>query len=116
MFVVSWYPCAEEIEQAIRALVAGQTHLDPEVLQRLVAAVVDDRAAPGRDSSADALPDEPHHGRTASTASIVTWSIGSTRDSRPRSTGSLLSCSLRRSIEVSPAASSSLLSDSMSYA
>ena len=31
---------AEEIEQAIRALVAGQTHLDPVVQQRLVAAVV----------------------------------------------------------------------------
>ncbi len=34
---------AEEIEQAIRALVAGRTHLDPAVQERLVAAVV----APG---------------------------------------------------------------------
>jgi DNA-binding NarL/FixJ family response regulator len=35
---------AEEIEQAIRALVAGQTHLDPVVQQRLVAAVLDSKA------------------------------------------------------------------------
>ena len=33
---------AEEIELAIRALVAGQTHLDPAVQQRLVAAVLED--------------------------------------------------------------------------
>lgn len=32
---------AEEIEQAIRALVAGETHLDPGVQQRLVTAVLD---------------------------------------------------------------------------
>ncbi len=32
---------AEEIEQAIRALVAGQTHLAPAVQQRLVSAVLD---------------------------------------------------------------------------
>jgi DNA-binding NarL/FixJ family response regulator len=32
---------AEEIEHAIRALVAGQTHLDPAVQQRLVTAVLD---------------------------------------------------------------------------
>src|SRR5690349_12243877 len=32
---------AEEIEYAIRALIAGQTHLDPAVQQRLVAAVLD---------------------------------------------------------------------------
>ena len=32
---------AEEIEHAIRALVAGQTHLDPAVQQRLVSAVLD---------------------------------------------------------------------------
>jgi DNA-binding NarL/FixJ family response regulator len=35
---------AEEIEQAIRALVAGQTHLDAAVQQRLVAAVLDSKA------------------------------------------------------------------------
>ena len=32
---------AEEIEQAIRALAAGETHLDPAIQARLVAAVVD---------------------------------------------------------------------------
>jgi DNA-binding NarL/FixJ family response regulator len=32
---------AEEIEQAIRALVAGETHLDPAVQRRLVSAVLD---------------------------------------------------------------------------
>jgi DNA-binding NarL/FixJ family response regulator len=32
---------AEEIEQAIRALAGGRTHLDPEIQQRLIDAVVD---------------------------------------------------------------------------
>ncbi len=32
---------AEEIEQAIRALAAGRTHLDPAIQQRLIAAVLD---------------------------------------------------------------------------
>jgi DNA-binding NarL/FixJ family response regulator len=32
---------AEEIERAIRALIAGQTHLDPAVQQRLVTAILD---------------------------------------------------------------------------
>jgi DNA-binding NarL/FixJ family response regulator len=44
---------AEEIEQAIRAVAAGRTHLDPTIQQRLVAAVVDSRAA-----TAAAAPDE----------------------------------------------------------
>jgi DNA-binding NarL/FixJ family response regulator len=35
---------AEEIAQAIRALVAGETHLDPTVQQRLVTAVLDAQA------------------------------------------------------------------------
>jgi DNA-binding NarL/FixJ family response regulator len=48
---------AEEIEQAIRALVAGQTHLDPAVQQRLVAAVLDSKTVvPSR--GALTLPDE----------------------------------------------------------
>src|SRR6202007_352598 len=34
---------AEEIEQAIRALVAGETHLDPAVQRRLFAAVLDSK-------------------------------------------------------------------------
>ena len=38
---------AEEIEHAIRALVAGHTHLDPAVQQRLVAAVLDQAQPPG---------------------------------------------------------------------
>jgi DNA-binding NarL/FixJ family response regulator len=37
---------AEEIEHAIRALVAGRTHLDPAVQQRLVAAVLDQAQPP----------------------------------------------------------------------
>ena len=47
---------AEEIEQAIRALVAGETHLDPTVQQRLVAAVLDTKPIP--DAPAQSLPDD----------------------------------------------------------
>ncbi len=47
---------AEEIEQAIRALVAGETHLDPTVQQRLVAAVLD--PTPISDTPAQPLPDD----------------------------------------------------------
>ena len=47
---------AEEIEQAIRALVAGETHLDPTVQQRLVAAVLDTKPIP--DAQAQSLPDD----------------------------------------------------------
>jgi DNA-binding NarL/FixJ family response regulator len=35
---------AEEIEQAIRALAAGRTHLDPAIQQRLIAAVLQGQA------------------------------------------------------------------------
>ncbi len=51
---------AEEIEHAIRALTAGQTHLDPAVQQRLVTAVLDQTPPPGgsRPSSAPNPPDE----------------------------------------------------------
>ena len=53
---------AEEIEHAIRALIAGQTHLDPAVQQRLVTAVLD-QTPPARldeplPASARNLPDE----------------------------------------------------------
>jgi DNA-binding NarL/FixJ family response regulator len=53
---------AEEIEHAIRALIGGQTHLDPAVQQRLVSAVLDytpppATAEPAR-KSAPKLPDE----------------------------------------------------------
>jgi DNA-binding NarL/FixJ family response regulator len=47
---------AEEIEQAIKALAAGRTHLDPVIQQRLVAAVVD--AEPISHPHAQALPDD----------------------------------------------------------
>jgi DNA-binding NarL/FixJ family response regulator len=47
---------AEEIEQAIRALLAGETHLDPIVQQRLVAAVLDTKTMPG--GPAQSLPDD----------------------------------------------------------
>jgi DNA-binding NarL/FixJ family response regulator len=51
---------AEEIEQAIRALFAGRTHLDPAVQQRLVEAVVEGGAASSGAVAAgdDTLPDE----------------------------------------------------------
>lgn len=52
---------AEEIEHAIRALIAGQTHLDPAVQQRLVTAVLDQGPpTPGGEptpTSALSLPD-----------------------------------------------------------
>jgi DNA-binding NarL/FixJ family response regulator len=44
---------AEEIEQAIRAVVAGQTHLDPAVQRRLVSAVLDQSP---RSSAVDDAP------------------------------------------------------------
>ena len=47
---------AEEIEQAIRALVAGETHLDPTIQQRLVAAVLDTKPIPS--APAQSLPDD----------------------------------------------------------
>ncbi len=52
---------AEEIELAIRALVAGQTHLDPAVQQRLLSAVLDSQpqaAGEQRDSPDDLTPRE----------------------------------------------------------
>ena len=47
---------AEEIEQAIRALAAGRTHLDPTIQQRLVAAVLE--AQPRQPTPAEPLPDD----------------------------------------------------------
>jgi DNA-binding NarL/FixJ family response regulator len=53
---------AEEIEHAIRALIAGHTHLDPAVQQRLVAAVLDHTPPTSAGERAPAsqldLPDE----------------------------------------------------------
>ena len=45
---------AEEIEQAIQAVAAGRTHLDPAVQQRLIAAVLDPQPSP----AAAPLPDD----------------------------------------------------------
>jgi DNA-binding NarL/FixJ family response regulator len=51
---------AEEIEHAIRALIAGQTHLDPAVQQRLVTAVLNKPPpTPGADLAAAPRPDLP---------------------------------------------------------
>ena len=53
---------AEEIEHAIRAIVAGQTHLDPAIQQRLVTAVLDQTQPPAASETAGVpssdLPDE----------------------------------------------------------
>jgi DNA-binding NarL/FixJ family response regulator len=53
---------AEEIEHAIRALIAGQTHLDPAVQQRLVTAILDQTppapAAEPAQASQPEVPDE----------------------------------------------------------
>ena len=48
---------AEEIEQAIRALAAGRTHLDPAIQQRLISAVLDAQPVAVA-ADAPALPDE----------------------------------------------------------
>src|SRR5437660_8020743 len=47
---------AEEIERAIRALVAGRTHLDPQIQERLISAVAD--AQPTAHAAGSALPDD----------------------------------------------------------
>jgi DNA-binding NarL/FixJ family response regulator len=47
---------AEEIEQAIRALATGRTHLDPTIQQRLVAAVLDVPSPPRGETQP--LPDD----------------------------------------------------------
>ena len=53
---------AEEIEHAIRAIAAGQTHLDPAIQQRLVTAVLDQTQPPAASETAGVpssdLPDE----------------------------------------------------------
>jgi DNA-binding NarL/FixJ family response regulator len=53
---------AEQIERAIRAVIAGETHLDPEIQQRLVASVLDQAPELSTDSpspsSGYAAPDD----------------------------------------------------------
>jgi DNA-binding NarL/FixJ family response regulator len=56
---------AEEIEQAIRAVVAGRTHLDPAVQQRLVAAAL------GGQPAAPAEPTELPDGLTPREAEVL---------------------------------------------
>jgi DNA-binding NarL/FixJ family response regulator len=49
---------AEEIEQAIRALASGQTHLDPQIQERLVAAIAEQPPTTGAAVADDThLPD-----------------------------------------------------------
>jgi DNA-binding NarL/FixJ family response regulator len=51
---------AEEIEQAIRAVASGHTHLDPAVQQRLVMAVLDQTPpTPAPEAAANAQPELP---------------------------------------------------------
>jgi DNA-binding NarL/FixJ family response regulator len=51
---------AEEIEHAIRALVAGRTHLDPSVQQRLVSAVLERGSPPaGGEPSREGIAEPP---------------------------------------------------------
>jgi DNA-binding NarL/FixJ family response regulator len=48
---------AEKIKQAVSALARGQTHLAPEIQQRLVAASLDSSAPPSPKASMSGLPD-----------------------------------------------------------
>jgi len=59
---------AEQIEAAIRAVYAGQTHLDPAVQERLVAAVTGDPPATSRAAGSRELPG----GLTAREAEVLT--------------------------------------------
>ncbi len=59
---------AEQIEAAIRAVHAGQTHLDPAVQEFLVAAVIDPAAAAGPSG----LGQNPPDGLTAREAEVLT--------------------------------------------
>jgi DNA-binding NarL/FixJ family response regulator len=49
---------AEEIEQAIRAVAGGRTHLDPQIQQRLVAAVLGAEAPKHAEEAPSPLPDD----------------------------------------------------------
>jgi DNA-binding NarL/FixJ family response regulator len=50
---------AEEIEHAIRAILAGQTHLDPAIQQRLVTAVLDQTPPPSASEPAAIASSDP---------------------------------------------------------
>ena len=63
---------AEQIETAIRAVHAGQTHLDPAVQERLVAAVISRPPSPGAVGSADLDPSgKPPDGLTVREAEVL---------------------------------------------
>ena len=89
---------AEEIEHAIRALIAGQTHLDPAIQLRLVTAVLDQPPpVSATEPTPPDLPDEltPREVEVLkliadglSNAQIADKPCSATRPSRPTSTGS----------------------------
>jgi DNA-binding NarL/FixJ family response regulator len=63
---------AEQIEAAIRAVHAGQTHLDPAVQERLVAAIISHPPAPDPAASAGPGGQQPPDGLTAREAEVLT--------------------------------------------
>jgi DNA-binding NarL/FixJ family response regulator len=62
---------AEQIETAIRAVHAGQTHLDPAVQERLIAAVVSRPPAPADPGSPDPSDRKPPDGLTIREAEVL---------------------------------------------
>ena len=62
---------AEQIEAAIRAVHAGQTHLDPAVQERLVAAVISQPSAPAPDPDQEGHKPPPD-GLTTREAEVLT--------------------------------------------
>jgi DNA-binding NarL/FixJ family response regulator len=62
---------AEQIETAIRAVHAGQTHLDPAVQERLVAAVVSRLPAPADQGSPGSGDRKPPDGLTVREAEVL---------------------------------------------
>jgi len=63
---------AEQIEAAIRAVHAGQTHLDPAVQERLVTAVISYAPADADASAGPGLERRPPGGLTAREAEVLT--------------------------------------------
>jgi len=63
---------AEQIEAAIRAVHAGQTHLDPAVQERLVTAVLSHTPATPAGSAGPGLEGRPPGGLTAREAEVLT--------------------------------------------
>ena len=63
---------AEQIEAAIRAVHAGQTHLDPAVQERLVAAVISRPAAPAPNAASPGSHEPLPDGLTTREAEVLT--------------------------------------------